>query len=244
MINNALIDPKSIAIIGGTDNIMTPGGKVLKNLIDSRFSGELFVVNLKKNQVQGIKCFDSPNKLPNVELAILAIPAQFCLQAVEILAKQKNTRAFIMLSAGFSEVNKNGGQLEQKIASVVNKVNGCLIGPNCIGFFNSNYYGVFTAPIPRVHRKGVDLVSASGATAVFIMESASSKGLSFASLYSVGNSAQVGVEDVVKYWDETFDQKSCSQVKVVYIESINNPGILLKHASSLVRKGVKIGAWF
>ena len=68
------------------------------------------------------------------------------------------------------------------------------------------------------------------------------KGLTFSSLYSVGNSAQTGVEEVVKYWDETYDPVTSSNVKLIYVESINKPQMLLKHASSLIRKGCKIAA--
>ncbi|PLX13032.1 MAG: CoA ligase [Marinilabiliales bacterium] len=242
MVNNQLINPKSIVVVGGTDNIQSPGGKVLKNIIDGNYKGDLYVVNLKQESVQGIKSFKSPEELPEVDLAILAIPAKFCVPTVEVLTKQKNTKAFIILSAGFSEENEEGAALENQIVELINNVNGCLIGPNCVGFLNSNYNGVFTTPIPKLDPKGIDFVSGSGATAVFIMEAAIPKGLTFASLYSVGNSAQMGVEEVVKYWDESFDPTSSSKVKLIYIESINKPKMLLKHASSLIRKGCKIAA--
>ena len=89
---------------------------------------------------------------------------------------------------------------------------------------------------------GCDFISGSGATAVFIMESGIPKGLHFASVFSVGNSAQISVEDILEYMDETFDPKHSSRVKLLYLESIQNPDKLLKHASSLIRKGCKIAA--
>ena len=242
MVNEQLLNPKSIVVVGGTDNIHTPGGKVLKNLIDGNYKGDLYVVNLKQNKVQGIKAFNNLADLPDVDLAIIAIAAKFCPQTVEILAKEKNTRAFIILSAGFSEENETGAEYERQIVKTINSVNGSLIGPNCVGFLNSNYNGIFTTPIPKLSPYGVDFVSGSGATAVFIMESSIPKGLTFSSLYSVGNSAQMGVEEVVKFWDESFGPKTSSKVKLIYIESINKPDMLLKHASSLIRKGCKIAA--
>ncbi len=74
------------------------------------------------------------------------------------------------------------------------------------------------------------------------METAVPKGLKFSSVYSVGNSAQLGVEDILKYLDETYDPGKNSAVKILYIESINKPAMLLKHASSLIRKGCRIAA--
>jgi acetyltransferase len=74
------------------------------------------------------------------------------------------------------------------------------------------------------------------------MEASIPKGLTFSSVYSVGNSAQLGVEDVLKYLDENFDPETSSRVKLLYIESVNKPDMLLKHASSLIRKGCSIAA--
>jgi len=117
-----------------------------------------------------------------------------------------------------------------------------LLGPNNIGLINQNYAGVFTTPIPKLNPKGVDFISGSGATAVFIMEAAMSTGLTFSSVYSVGNSAQIGVEAILEHLDETYNSETSSNVKLLYIESINNPQKLLKHAASLINKGCKIAA--
>lgn len=242
MINQQLINPRSIVVIGGSNDITKPGGKVLKNLIDHQFSGQLYVTNPKETEIQGIRCYQDINGLPDCDLAILAIAARFCPETVELLADQKNTRAFIILSAGFHEESEAGAALEQKIVDTINRVNGCLIGPNCIGVMNPHHTSVFTTPIPKLDPKGVDFISGSGATAVFIMESAMPNGLSFSSVYSVGNSAQMGVEEVLQYLDENFDPENSSRVKLLYIESINKPEMLLKHATSLIGKGCRIAA--
>lgn len=242
MITKELLDPKSIVVVGGSDNIQKTGGKALKNLIDGKYKGNLYVVNPKEDNVQGITCFKEVSELPQVDLAIIAIAAKYCVETVRILAEQKNTKAFIIFSAGFSEESPEGAKLEKEIVSIINKNNASLIGPNCIGFLNQNYNGVFTLPLPPLDGQGVDFISGSGATAVFIMEASIIKGLKFSSVYSVGNSAQMGVEDILKYMDENFDPKTSSKVKLLYVESINKPELLLKHASSLIRKGCKIAA--
>lgn len=242
MVNQQLLNPGSIVVIGGSNTTAKTGGKVLKNIIDHNYKGNLYVVNPKENEVQGVKTFPDVKNLPQVDLAILAIAAKYCPETVEILAKEKNTRAFIILSAGFSEENHEGALLEKQIVDTINSVNGSLIGPNCIGFLNSNYAGVFTTPIPKLDPMGCDFVSGSGATAVFIMEAGVPKGLTFSSVYSVGNSAQMGVEEVLKYWDENFDPKTSSKVKLLYVENVKKPDMLFKHASSLIRKGCRIAA--
>ncbi|HIP47790.1 MAG TPA: CoA-binding protein, partial [Lutibacter sp.] len=242
MLNKKLLNPNSIVIIGASNNVHSPGGKVLKNLLDTGFKGNLFAVNPKLTEVQGLKCHQNLDNLPNVDLAILAIAARFCVPTVKQLTEQKNTKGFIIYSAGFSEQDEVGAKLEKEIVSLIKKVGGSLLGPNNIGLLNTNYSGVFTTPIPKLDSKGVDFISGSGATAVFIIEAAMAKGLSFNSVYSVGNSAQIGVEDVLEYLDENFDIEKDPKVKLLYIESIEKPQKLLKHARSLYKKGCRIAA--
>ncbi|MCX6245440.1 MAG: acetate--CoA ligase family protein [Bacteroidetes bacterium] len=242
MINQQLLNPGSIVVIGGSNDLQKPGGAVLRNLIEGGFNGQLYVTNLKEPKVQGIRSFTDPALLPDVDLAIIAIAAKFIPDTVELLTTKKNTRAFIILSAGFSEESKEGKILEQKVVELINNVNGSLIGPNCIGVLTPAYHGVFTKPIPTLDPRGCDFISGSGATACFIMEAGIPNGLTFASVFSVGNSAQMGVEEVLQYLDETFDPGVSSRVKLIYIENVTKPQLLLKHASSLIRKGCKIAA--
>ena len=242
MINEKLLNPRSIVVVGGSEDITKPGGKVLKNLIDGGFQGDLYVVNPKLDTVQGIKSFREVKLLPETDLAIIAIAAAHCPATVATLAEEKNTGAFIILSAGFSEEGEAGARLEKQIVEIIDSKGGCLIGPNCIGFLNSNFNGAFTTPIPRLDSRGIDFISGSGATAVFIMELAIPNGLTFSSVYSVGNSAQTGVEEVLQYLDEHYEPGVSPTVKLLYIESIKKPLKLLKHASSLISKGCRIAA--
>ena len=241
MLAKELIHPESIAVIGGSNNRAKPGGKVLANLLKSNFKGEVFVVNPKEDVVQGIRCFKSVVELPAVDAAIISIPAQLIEETLKVLAEKK-TKGYIILSAGFSETGAGGKKLEDEIVKIIDGAGGSLIGPNCIGLMTPYYNGVFTDPVPELNPRGCDFVSGSGATAVFILESAASTGLMFSSIYSVGNSAQIGVEEVVKHWDETFAPEESSRVKMIYMEKIDKPGMLLQHASSLIKKGCRIAA--
>ena len=242
MINRELLAPQSIAIIGGSNNVHKPGGAIVRNLLQGGYQGTLRIVNPKEDQVQGIKVFHDIKELPPTEMAVLVIPAKFCPDTVELLAKEKQTRAFIIISAGFGEETKEGGVLEQRILDTCAEYGCALIGPNCIGLLNRNHHSVFTQPIPKLSPKGVDFVSGSGATAVFILESAVIKGLQFNSVWSIGNGKQIGIEDVLQYMDEQYNPETDSPVKLLYIENISNPDKLLFHASSLIRKGCRIAA--
>jgi acetyltransferase len=242
MINEKLLRPKSIAIVGASNNISKPGGKIVKNLIDNQFMGDLYAVNPNESSVQGIPSFSSVEELPEVDLAVLAIPAKYCLNAVQYLVEQNGTKAIIIISAGFGETNEAGKLHEKEIAEIVSKNGACLIGPNCIGVMTPGHASVFTTPIPKLTPDGCDFISGSGATAVFIIESGIPKGLRFANVFSVGNSAQTGVEDILAYLDETYEAGISPKVKLLYIENIDNPDKMLHHASSLIQKGCRIAA--
>lgn len=214
----------------------------MRNLVSGGYKGTLRIVNPKEDEVQGIKAFHDARELPQTDLAILVVAAKFCPDYVELLAAEKKTRAFIIISAGFGEETKEGAVLEQKVLDTCERYGCALIGPNCIGLLTRWHHSVFTKPIPNLNPKGVDFISGSGATAVFILESAVTKGLPFNSVWSVGNGRQIGIESVLEYMDENFDPERDSKVKLLYIENISDPDKLLLHATSLIRKGCRIAA--
>lgn len=242
MINQQLLHPESIVIIGGSNNVHKPGGAIVRNIIQGGYKGILRIVNPKEDEVQGIKVFHDVKEVPPTDLAVMVVAAKYCPDYVEYLAAEKKVRAFIIISAGFGEETKEGAVLEEKILNTCEKYNAALIGPNCIGLMNDWHHSVFTKPIPTLKREGVDFISGSGATAVFILESAVTKGLPFNSVWSIGNGKQIGIEDVLQFMDEHFDSEHDSKVKLLYIENVSNPDKLLFHASSLIRKGCRIAA--
>lgn len=242
MINRELLDPESIAVIGGSNDLQKPGGKILKNIIDGGYRGALFILNPKEDQVQGQASYRDIRQLPPVELAIIVVAARFVADIVQHLINFQQTKAFIIISAGFSEESAQGKKIEQKVVEMVTAARASLIGPNCIGILTPSYHGVFTLPVPKLSLTGCDFISASGATACFIMENAIPKGLTFARVFSVGNSAQMGVEDILQYMDETFDPDISPRIKLLYLESVNKPHLLYKHSASLIGKGCRIAA--
>ena len=242
MINKQLLEPESIVVIGGSNNVHKPGGAVVRNLLSGGYKGTLRIVNPKEDEVQGIKAFHDARELPPTDLAILVVAAKYCPDYVEMLAAEKQVRAFVIISAGFGEETHEGALLEQRILDTCERYGCALIGPNCIGLLTRWHHSVFTKPIPQLNPQGVDFISGSGATAVFILESAVTKGLQFNSVWSVGNGRQIGIESVLEYMDNHFDAEHDSKVKLLYIENIADPDKMLYHATSLIKKGCRIAA--
>lgn len=240
MINSALLDPKSITIVGASNSLEKPGGGLVKNLLEGGYKGEIYPLNPKQTEVQGLKAYNSLEELPDTDMAVMAIPADIAVKTVDFLAKNKNTKAFIIISAGFSEIGEEGKNLEEKLKDLAKEFDLAIIGPNCIGVINLNYKAVFVSPPPPVVEDGVDFVSASGALAVFLFEVAAQHGLRFNNIYTVGNSLDIGVEDVLQYWDESYQEGKSSDTKMVYVEQIRKPDLFFKHIQSLRRKGCQV----
>lgn len=241
-VTKQLVNPQSIVVVGASNDTAKPGGAILRNIIEGGFKGQLYVVNPKEEEIQGIKCSKAVNDLPQVDLAVIAIAAKYTEETVRVLTEEKGTKAFIIISAGFGEESHEGKELENRIVALIEKAGACLIGPNCTGIFTPYHHAIFSKPFPKSSPKGVDFITGSGATGCFIMDIGMQQGLHFNHCWAVGNSAQLGIEDLLEYHDESFDPETSSKVILMYIENIKNPMKLLTHAKSLRAKGVRIAA--
>src|SRR5690554_3005819 len=154
MINPQLISPRNIIVVGASENEEKPGGKILRNLLDGGYNGDIYALNRKQVSIQGTRYVSSVQDLDTVvDLAFIAIPAAASIGVIKDLA-DRGTKAFIIFSAGFSEAGEEGVQLEKKLLQIIEDSNATLIGPNCVGVINENYKGVFTSPIPEYDPAG------------------------------------------------------------------------------------------
>lgn len=242
MITKQLLSPSSIVVVGGSADVQKMGGATLYNL-KSTFKGDIFIVNSDGcDSIFGFPCYQKIRDIPYVECAVLCIPAASCVDAVDELVNKKGCKAIIILSGGFRESGPDGADAENKIKEICAKSEVSLFGPNSTGLITHSYAATFRKPIPTLVPEGASLISASGSTIVYIIETARHFGLPIESVFSVGNSAQTGVEDILQYIDENYTPGLSPRVLMIYIESISRPDRLLKHASSLIRKGIRICA--
>jgi acyl-CoA synthetase (NDP forming) len=235
---NALFRPRSIVIVGGSESKLKPGGTVLANIVEHHYKGTIYVVN-PGGPVMGLPTFPSINDVPGTpELGIVAIPARSVAHALEELGR-KGTKAVIILSAGFGEKDEKGKEEEKRLLSIAGSMGMTIIGPNCSGFMTYHYSGKFAGIIPELEQGSIDFISGSGATVDLVMEQAVLRGLKFCNVVNVGNSIQIGVEDLFALYDENYEVDG-SPILLLYLENLKKPGLFLKAARSLTKKGCSI----
>lgn len=212
----ALFYPKSIAIIGASRNIKTVGNDVVKNLVTQGFKGNLYPVNPKADILYGQKVHATVAEIPEkIDLAIIAIPAQFVPEAL-IQANNKGATAAIVISAGFKEAGNT--ELEEQVAKVCVERNITLVGPNCLGIINpevkmnASFAGVM--PIEG----NVAFVSQSGALCTAVLDYAMDLHIGFSKFMSTGNKAVIDELALLKYF--ATDEKT--KVIAMYVEQLEN----------------------
>lgn len=235
-IYNHLFHPGSIAVIGASNDPLKPGGRIIKNICENEYKGQLWAVNQKDSSIMGLPTFSSVTDLPEgPDLALILIPASGVLETLKILA-DKRTKAAIIMTAGFGEKGEDGRKAEQEILKVADAASMTVIGPNCSGFLTPAYAGKFAGIIPRVRPGAIDFISGSGATVDYVMELANGRGLVFSNVVNLGNSIQMGVEDILALMDRNHGPES-AKIILLYMEIVNKPEKLLFHARSLCQKG-------
>jgi acetyltransferase len=240
-IYQCLFRPQSIAVIGASTAPLKPGGRVFNLIHQHGYAGTLWPINPKATELLGVPVIPSIAALPAApDLALVAIPSHMVLDAVTELANM-GTGAVIVLTSGFGEKDAAGKEIENKMKQVADQAGMALIGPNCSGFLTTTYKGKFAGIVPQLPGGDVDFISGSGATVDYVMECAEARGLSFGTVINLGNSAQMGVEDLLKIYDENYNE-DCARILMIYMEAVKKPALLLQHARSLGKKGcVMIG---
>jgi acyl-CoA synthetase (NDP forming) len=234
--HQCLFSPQSIAVIGASTDSLKPGGRVFNLIHQHGYEGKLWPVNPKATELLGVPVISSIAALPsNPDLALVAIPSHMVLTAVTELAEM-GTGAVIVLTSGFGEKDAAGKEIEERMKQVADGAGMALIGPNCSGFLTTSYKGKFAGIVPQLPGGDVDFISGSGATVDYVMECAEARGLSFGTVINLGNSAQMGVEDLLKIYDENYNE-DCAKILMIYMEAVKKPALLLKHSRSLGKKG-------
>ena len=185
-----MIHPRSIAIVGASAELSKVNGRPLKHLLDKGYTGRILPVNPKYTEIAGVACFPDIASLPGeVDLAIIAVPADRVIASVEALG-QRGVPAAVVFSSGFGEMGEEGKALEQRLAETAGRSNVVLSGPNCLGFINAfeNVYATFSQYADGETGPGpIGFVTQSGAFGTAIAALARQRGLGLGYFINTGN---------------------------------------------------------
>jgi len=223
-------NPKSIAVIGASATLDKVGYNVLRNIIESKYSGKIFPINPKNKEILGYKAYKSVLDVPeNIDIALLVIPSKFVNSITEECGK-KGIKGLVIITAGFKEIGGEGITREQELIKVANKYGMRIIGPNCLGFIGVNYNGSFAANTPK---KGhIAMISQSGAMLTGMMDYSMDQAFGFSCNISLGNKADMDEIDFIEYLAN--DQNT--KVILCYLESIEDGEKFLRVVPKAARK--------
>lgn len=222
---SSIFEPASIAVVGASNNETKWGGMILKNIC-SGYKGAVYPVNPNEKEVQGLTSYPSVLDIPgDVEMAITAIPVQLVLQVVENCGK-KGVKGLVVLTAGFSETGKSGGELEKQLVSLVRKYGMRMIGPNTLGIVNEPF-NLNASVIGKLPRHGqISFITQSGTLGLAIADWTIDMGIGLCKIISTGNKADTDDVDLIKY----LDNDPSTGVIAMYIEGIMRGRLFLETA--------------
>ena len=226
-----IFNPKSIAIIGASDEEGSVGYALMKNFIDLGFEGKVYPVNIHKTEILGLKAYQSVEQIPEpVDLAVIATPAKTVPEIVEQCGKA-GIKGLIIISAGFKEVGAEGKALEDKILEIKNKYGLRIIGPNCLGIIRPSVKlnATFINKTPK--SGNIAFISQSGALGSAILDWAIHENIGFSNFVSVGSMLDVDFGDLIDYFGT--DPKTRSIL--MYIEGLTDARKFMSAARHFAR---------
>ena len=221
--------PKSIAVLGASNDPLKLGYEVFKNL--KEYGGEVYPINIKEETIQGVKAYKNVKEIPeDVDLAVIVVPRRFVKQAL-IDCGEKGVKGVIIITAGFGEVSEEGKREERELVEIAHKYGMRIIGPNCVGVIDthSNMNATF---IMNAKKGSVAFVSQSGALGAGIVYKSIKEDIGFSKFVSVGNMADIDFADLMEYLAEDNNSKSIA----LYIEGIKNGKKFMEIAKKVSKK--------
>lgn len=232
-----LLTPRTIAIIGASDKPGSLGNSVVSNLDREGFTGEIYLVNPKRDKIGERPCYPDIESLPKaIDVAILAIPQSMVVETIAALARN-GAGAAIIYAAGFAEGGEEGREQQQEIKRLASEAGMVVEGPNCLGLVNFRENIPLTfIELPPAHAQGtrrVGIVSQSGAMAAIVATNLIARDVPLSCYISTGNEAESGVEDFLDY---LIDEPE-TQVIAMMVEHFRNPRAFL----TIARRAASVG---
>jgi acetyl coenzyme A synthetase (ADP forming)-like protein len=210
--------PQSVAVVGAAREPGKLGYGVLSNILNYKYTGKVYPINPKADEIMGLPCYPSVLAVPGpVDLAVIVVPNKFVPQVMEECGK-KGVGGAIIISAGFREAGMDGIKLERQVLDIAAQYGVRVVGPNCLGVISTHtpLNASFAAGMPPPG--GIAFMSQSGALCTAILDWALAKQIGFSYFVSLGNKADVNEVDLLQAWEEDKD----AHVIIVYMEGLRN----------------------
>jgi acetyl coenzyme A synthetase (ADP forming)-like protein len=227
---NALFNPKSIAVVGASQDPDKLGYVLLKNIRDYNFQGKVYPVNPKANKILGLKAFPKISSVPDkVDLALLSIPSHLVLAVAEECSEY-GVKSIVILSSGFREAGADGEQIQERIRKICRSSGMRALGPNCMGIYNlsTNLNGTYFWELPRL-RGNISFISQSGAYGGMLFNEIRQRQIGMSKFISIGNMVDINQADILRYLSTDKD----TQAIALFIEDIQDGKEFLEVASEV-----------
>ncbi len=225
----ALFNPKSVAVIGASDNPGKLGSHVMRSLTEGKYPGRIYPVNPGKNEIMGIKTYPSLLQVPeSVDLSVIVLPAEQVPKTV-IECGEKGVKGIVLITAGFREIEDQKGQaLQSEVTKLADQFGIKIIGPNTFGIVNLHLplNASFTPEFSRVDKGGISLVSQSGGMSHLIAFLSLQNKVGLSKIIGLGNRCNVDFSETVEY----LIRDSQTKVIALYLEGIDQPKRLMEAA--------------
>ncbi len=238
-----LFEPRSIAVVGVSDDMARPGSQAVRALLANGYGGRIFPVNPKYQGFEGLRCYASIADIEEaIDLVVIGVPAAGVLPVLEACAQKKVGYA-VILSGGFRESGPEGIERERRMLEIARAANIRLLGPNCLGLVNvhSNVYAGFGSITrePKLAQGSVSLVTQSGGFGYSIALACAEAGIGFRHVVATGNESDI---DTVQLIDALL-QDPGTQCIVAYIEGTSDGRALLQVGRRALAAGKPLLLW-
>lgn len=238
-----LLEPRSIAVVGVSEDAGRPGSQAVRALMSNGYSGTIYPVNPKYETFEGLKCYASVEQIDgDVDLVVVGVPAQGVLAVLESSALKKVPFA-VILSGGFRESGPEGVLREEKMLAIAQAAGMRIIGPNCLGFANihSRVYAAFGSITrePKLEKGSVSLVTQSGGFGYSIALACAEAGIGFRHVIATGNESDINTVQLI---EALLDDDETHTI-VAYIEGTNDGRALLEVGRKATARGKPILLW-
>ncbi|MCJ7440663.1 MAG: acetate--CoA ligase family protein [Thermoanaerobaculaceae bacterium] len=229
----AILRPRSLAVVGASSRAESLSGRLLGNLLAAGYAGAVYPVNPRAETIGPFKCYPNLRAIPTaVDLAVVMVPKDAVLATIDECL-EVGVKGVVVITAGFREAGEAGAEVERRVLERVRRAGVRMIGPNCMGLINTDSdvrMDVSFTPAPALPGT-VAFASHSGALGVAVLEAAREVGLGFSQFVSLGNSADVDVNELLEVWEH----HDGTRVIMLYLESLPGPRRFLELASRISR---------